>query len=190
VHGTVVPKNFTVTPLHTTSKQNHFTHNTLVDSTSLHITSLIYTQSPLEFSCSTHTRPHRYKDSDSQRHAPAVLPWKTQPILIVQVAAWAVGPAWTGRENVTPAGFEPRTVAIPTTQPRRHATPHYTESKMFFLIRIFSKTFAAEKRLSYEGVDINGNYILCDVATVDRRSIKTVLNLTRITITFASQRPV
>jgi len=50
VHGTFVPKNFTVTHItsfHFTSKQNHFTQITSVHSTSLHFTSLhLFTLSP------------------------------------------------------------------------------------------------------------------------------------------------
>jgi hypothetical protein len=29
---------------------------------------------------------------------------------IVQEAGWAPGPVWTGAENLTPLGFDPRTV--------------------------------------------------------------------------------
>jgi hypothetical protein len=46
VHGTFVPKNFTVT--HFTSNQNHVSS---LNITTLRITSLNYTQSPLEFPC-------------------------------------------------------------------------------------------------------------------------------------------
>ena len=50
----------------------------------------------------------------------------------------------------------------------RHATPrHATKCGIKdVLTRIFSKTFAAEKRLSQEGADFNGSCILCDAATV------------------------
>jgi len=32
------------------------------------------------------------------------------PVPIVQEAGWALGPVWTGAENLTPLGFDPRTV--------------------------------------------------------------------------------
>jgi len=44
----------------------------------------------------------------SQPHAPAALyPWKV-PLPIVQEAGWAPGSVWTGAENLTPTGFDPR----------------------------------------------------------------------------------
>jgi hypothetical protein len=33
-----------------------------------------------------------------------------EPVPIVQEAAWAPGPVWTGAENLAPLGFYPRTV--------------------------------------------------------------------------------
>ena len=43
-----------------------------------------------------------------QRHAPAALyPGKDQ-VPIVQEAGWALGPVWTGAENLAPPGFDPR----------------------------------------------------------------------------------
>ena len=41
-----------------------------------------------------------------QRQAPAAL----DPVPILQEARWAPGPVWTGRENLTPPGFDPRTI--------------------------------------------------------------------------------
>ena len=32
------------------------------------------------------------------------------PVPIVQDAGWAPGPVWTGAENLSPPGFDPRTV--------------------------------------------------------------------------------
>jgi len=46
----------------------------------------------------------------SQRHAPAALYPGKNPIPIIQEAGWAPGPLWTGAENPTPPGFDPRTV--------------------------------------------------------------------------------
>ena len=46
VHGTFIPKNCTVTSLHCTTKSLHINNVS-----SLHITSLIYTPSSLEFPC-------------------------------------------------------------------------------------------------------------------------------------------
>ena len=40
-----------------------------------------------------------------QRHDPAVLPPKKDPIPIVQKAGWAPGPVWTGAENIAPIGI-------------------------------------------------------------------------------------
>jgi len=45
-----------------------------------------------------------------QRHAPAALPPRKDPVHIVQEAGWAAGPVWTGAENLAPQGFDPRTV--------------------------------------------------------------------------------
>jgi len=43
------------------------------------------------------------------------MPWQhltpgKDPVPIVQGAGWAPGPVWTGAENLTPPGFDPRTV--------------------------------------------------------------------------------
>ena len=43
------------------------------------------------------------------------MPWLlftpgTDPVPVVQEAAWASGPVWTGAENLPPLGFNPRTV--------------------------------------------------------------------------------
>jgi hypothetical protein len=40
-----------------------------------------------------------------QRHAPAALPLERDPVPIVQQAAWAPGPVWTGAENLPPPAF-------------------------------------------------------------------------------------
>jgi len=45
-----------------------------------------------------------------QRHAPAALYPRKDPVPIVQEAGWAPGPVWTGEENLAPPGFHPRTV--------------------------------------------------------------------------------
>jgi hypothetical protein len=45
-----------------------------------------------------------------QRHAPAALYPGKDPVPIAQEADWAPGPVWTGAENLTPPGFNPRTV--------------------------------------------------------------------------------
>jgi len=47
------------------------------------------------------------------------LPPGKDPVPIVQEAGWAPGPVWTGAENLTPPGFDPRTV-----QP---VARHYTD---------------------------------------------------------------
>ena len=48
---------------------------------------------------------------DGQHHAPAALPPRKDPVLIVQEAGWAPGPVWTDAENLAPPpGFDPRTV--------------------------------------------------------------------------------
>jgi len=53
----------------------------------------------------------------------------------------------------------------------------YRIIKMFFLTRIFSNTFVAEKLFSYEGVDINGTCILRNVATVRPAQYKNCIEL-------------
>ena len=47
-----------------------------------------------------------------QRHAPAALPPRKDPVPIEEEAGWAPGPVWTGAENLAPPppGFDPRTV--------------------------------------------------------------------------------
>jgi hypothetical protein len=45
----------------------------------------------------------------SVTHRPLFTPRK-DPVPIVQEAAWAPGPIWTGVENLAPPGFDPRTV--------------------------------------------------------------------------------
>jgi len=38
----------------------------------------------------------------SQRHAPAVLYSREDPVPILQEAGWAPAPVWTGAENIAP----------------------------------------------------------------------------------------
>ena len=45
-----------------------------------------------------------------QRHAPAASPLEKDPVTIVQEAGWAPRPVWTGAENLTTPGLDPRTV--------------------------------------------------------------------------------
>ena len=45
-----------------------------------------------------------------QRHAPAALYPRENPVPVVQGAGWAPGPVWAGAENLAPPGFNPRTV--------------------------------------------------------------------------------
>jgi len=45
-----------------------------------------------------------------ERHAPAALPPGKDPVPVVQEAGWAPEAVWTDAENLTPAGFDPRTV--------------------------------------------------------------------------------
>jgi hypothetical protein len=45
-----------------------------------------------------------------QRHAPAALPLWKDPVPILQDAGLAPETVWTGVENLTPVGFDPRTV--------------------------------------------------------------------------------
>ena len=58
-----------------------------------------------------------------QRHAPAALYTRKDPVPIVQEAGWAVGPVWTGAENLVPhrdsipGPYSPQPVAIPTELP-------------------------------------------------------------------------
>ena len=40
-----------------------------------------------------------------QRHAPAALYPRKDPVRIVQEAGWAPGPVWTGAENLAPTGI-------------------------------------------------------------------------------------
>ena len=40
-----------------------------------------------------------------QRHPPAALYPREDPVPIVQEAGWAPGPVWTGAENVVPTGI-------------------------------------------------------------------------------------
>ena len=40
-----------------------------------------------------------------QRHAPAALYPRENPILIVQESGWAPGPVWTGGENLASTGI-------------------------------------------------------------------------------------
>jgi hypothetical protein len=44
---------------------------------------------------------------DGQRHAPAALYPREDPVPIVQEAGWAPGPVWTGAENLAHTGFRP-----------------------------------------------------------------------------------
>jgi hypothetical protein len=48
----------------------------------------------------------------AQRHAPTALPRGKDPVPVVWVAGWALGPVWTGAENLAPPpkGFDPWTV--------------------------------------------------------------------------------
>ena len=45
-----------------------------------------------------------------QRHAPADLPPGKDPIPIALKAKWAPGPVWKGAQDLTPTGFDARTV--------------------------------------------------------------------------------
>ena len=45
-----------------------------------------------------------------QRHAPAAFTPGKDTVLIVQEAGWAPGPVWIDAYNLTPRGFDPRTV--------------------------------------------------------------------------------
>jgi hypothetical protein len=47
---------------------------------------------------------------DGQRHAPAALPQKRDPVATVQEAGWAPGVVWTTAKDLTPQGFDYRTV--------------------------------------------------------------------------------
>jgi hypothetical protein len=43
------------------------------------------------------------------------MPWplsilREDPVPIAQKAGWALGPVWTGAENLAPSGFNPQTV--------------------------------------------------------------------------------
>jgi len=58
-----------------------------------------------------------------QRHAPAHLP---QERPIVQEGGWAPGPVWTGGENLTPTGSDPRTVHSVTS---RYTGPFWGEGR-------------------------------------------------------------
>ena len=40
-----------------------------------------------------------------QRHAPAAFAPGKDPVPIVQEAGWALGPVWTGAENLVPTGI-------------------------------------------------------------------------------------
>jgi len=40
-----------------------------------------------------------------QRHAPAALPSRKDPVPAVQEAGWAPGPVWTGAQNLDPTGI-------------------------------------------------------------------------------------
>jgi len=48
----------------------------------------------------------------------------TNPVPIVQKAGWAPGPVWTGAENISLTGFDPRTV-----QPVVSLCKQHTERK-------------------------------------------------------------
>ena len=39
-----------------------------------------------------------------QRHDPATLPTGKDPVTTVKEAGWALGPVWTGAENLAPTG--------------------------------------------------------------------------------------
>jgi len=45
-----------------------------------------------------------------QQHAPAASTPGKDPVPIVQEVGWGPGPVWKGAENLTPPGFDPRTV--------------------------------------------------------------------------------
>ena len=42
---------------------------------------------------------------EGQRHAPAALYPRKDPVPIVQEAGWALGPVWTGAENLASTGI-------------------------------------------------------------------------------------
>ena len=46
-----------------------------------------------------------------QRHAPAALPRKRDPVSLVKAAGWAPGPVWTDAENLASTGIRSRTPA-------------------------------------------------------------------------------
>ena len=47
---------------------------------------------------------------DGKSYAPAALPQKTDPVLVLREAEWAPGLVWTDAENLAPPGFALRTV--------------------------------------------------------------------------------
>jgi hypothetical protein len=49
---------------------------------------------------------------NGRRHAPVAFTPGKDPVPIVQEAGWASGSVWIGAENLTPPGFDPRTVQL------------------------------------------------------------------------------
>ena len=63
----------------------------------------------------------------SQRHAPAALYPREDPVPIVWEAGWAPGPAWAGAKNLAPPGFDPRTVQLVASRYTAWGIPENTE---------------------------------------------------------------
>jgi hypothetical protein len=59
---------------------------------------------------STLPRTSALDGGGGEPHAPAASITGKDPVSIVQKAGWAPGPVCTGAENLTPMGFDPRTV--------------------------------------------------------------------------------
>ena len=61
-----------------------------------------------------------------QRYAPNALPPGKRLGTILQEVGWAPGPVWTGAENLSPTGFDPRTVQLVAIRCTDWAIPAHT----------------------------------------------------------------
>ena len=76
-----------------------------------------------------------------QRH-PSAAPYpRKDPVPIIQEAGWALGPVWTGAENLAPSGFDPRTIQPEGSRYTDYATlpntlnvPSYSEYWLNYIL--------------------------------------------------------
>jgi len=75
-----------------------------------------------------------------QRHAPAALNPREEPVPIVQEAGWVLGPVWTGAENLDPTGIRSLDRPARSQSLYRLSYPVHTKTVILFIVGIAGNT--------------------------------------------------